>query len=162
MLANQKLLQQIVNDPASTDVERTEAMRVLGEMNASQPSPSHRRGRNANAPMSQADEDADLEMALTSRPNDGLTSTDIREIEAAFDPLTRQCLGAIANNSLLHLFTNNTAEVPILISLVQRTGSVLAKTKALDALRLISQKSPIESAKTAAQEFIAQHQKGRP
>jgi hypothetical protein len=149
-----RLLQLIIDDPASTTVERTEAIKALEQNGA--PAPSHRRGRNSNAPMSQADEDADLEMALTSRPNDGLTSTDIREIEAAFDPLTRQCLDAIANNSLLHLFTNNAAEVPLLISLVQRTGSSLAKTKALDALRLISQKSPIETAKIAAKTFLTQ------
>jgi hypothetical protein len=156
MLANRsKILQLIADDPASTYIERTEAMRVLGEMTG-QPAPSHRRGRNANAPMSQADEDADLEMALTSRPNDGLTSIDIYEIEAAFHPVTRQCLDAIGSNLLLHLFTNNEADVPILISLVQRTGSVLAKTKALDALRLISTRSPIESAKIAAQTFLTQ------
>jgi hypothetical protein len=106
--------------------------------------------------MSQADEDADLEMALTSRPNDGLTSTDIREIEAAFDPLTRQCLDAIGSNLLLQLFTNNATDVPILISLVRRTGSVLVKTKALDALRLISTRSPIEAAKIDAKNFLTQ------
>jgi hypothetical protein len=152
---NQKtILQQIADDICRPDAEREAARRELTP--SIQTAPSHRRGRNANAPMSQADEDADLEMALTSRPNDGLTSTDIREIEAAFDPLTRQCLDAIGSNLLLQLFTNNATDVPILISLVRRTGSVLVKTKALDALRLISTRSPIEAAKIDAKNFLTQ------
>jgi hypothetical protein len=148
-----RLLQLIIDDPASTTVERSEAMRALGEMTG-QPAPSHRRGRNSNTPMSQADEDADIEQALTYRANDGLTSMDRREIEATFDPVTRQCLDAIGDNMLLQLFTNNVEDVPLLRSLVQRTGSSLARTKALDTLRLIAARSPVESARTAAQEFI--------
>jgi hypothetical protein len=106
--------------------------------------------------MSQDDEDADLEQALTYRPNDGLTSMDRREIEATFDLVTRQCLDAIGDNLLLQLFTNNAEDVPLLISLVQRTGSSLAKTKALETLRLIATRSPIEPARIAAQTFLTQ------
>src|SRR5271156_3575209 len=157
-----RLLQQIIDDPASTTIERTEAMRVLGE--TGQPAPSHRRGRNANVHQSQADEEADIEQALTYRANDGLTSMYLREIEATFDPVTRQCLDAIGDNMLLQLFTNNVEDVPLLRSLVQRTGSSLARTKALDTLRLIAARSPIESARTAAQEFITKekHDRTRP
>jgi hypothetical protein len=66
-----RLLQLIIDDPASTTLERTEAIKALEQNGA--PAPSHRRGRNANAPMSQADTDSDLERELTFRSNDGLT-----------------------------------------------------------------------------------------
>ena len=66
-----RLLHFVIDDPASTTVESTEALRVLGEMTG-QPARSHRRGRNANVPLTQADIDADLEQALTFRNNDGL------------------------------------------------------------------------------------------
>lgn len=39
MLANRKLLQLIINDDASTEVERTEAKRALGELTAEQSTP---------------------------------------------------------------------------------------------------------------------------
>src|SRR5580704_16348546 len=147
------ILQSIADDIRRPALEREAARR---ELNPAAQAASPKRGRNSNAPMSQADEDADLEQALTYRANDGLSSMDRREIEATFDPVTRQCLDAIGDNLLLQLFTNNAEDVPLLISLVQRTGSSLAKSKALETLRLIATRSPLEPAKTAAQQFIDQ------
>jgi hypothetical protein len=156
MLANRsKILQLIADDPASTHIERTEAMRVLGEMTG-QPARSHRRGRNANVPLTQADIDSDLEQALTFRNNDGLTTGDQIEIEHGYDPATKRILDAILDNIVLWLFSANETDVPVLIDIIGKTGSSLVKEKAMSALRLIAQRSPIESAKLAAQTFLDQ------
>jgi hypothetical protein len=62
MLANRKILQLIINDDASTEVERAEAKRALAEMTVAQSPPSpRRRGRNSNTPQSQEDTDSDVE-----------------------------------------------------------------------------------------------------
>jgi|SRR5580658_6464169 hypothetical protein len=132
-----RLLHFVIDDPASTTVESTEALRVLGEMTG-QPARSHRRGRNANVPLTQADIDADLEQALTFRNNDGLTTGDQIEIEHGYDLATKRILDAILDNIVLWLFSANETDVPVLIDIVNRTDGSLVKTKALDALRLIS------------------------
>jgi hypothetical protein len=152
MLADPKILRLIVNDPASTEVERTEALRALDDLKVKQ-SP-HRRGRNSNVPMTQADQDSDLTAALTIHRNDGLTSLDRLEIHRSLDESTRAILGAIRNNSLLWIFTNNQADVPILIDCVNRTGSSIVKAKALEALQLIAQRSPIDDARQQAKDFL--------
>jgi hypothetical protein len=148
-----ELLQQIANDDRRPPHERQAARHELGT--ADQPSP-RRHGRNANAPQTQADIDADLEQVLTIQPNDGLTAQDRIEIQRGLPEATRLILDAIGNNCLLWLFGNNLADVTVLIDCVNRTGSSVVKAKALDTLRLISQRSPIDSAKTEAQQFLNQ------
>jgi hypothetical protein len=152
-----ELLQAIANDEHRPMREREAARRELANP-ADQPkvqSPCRHR-RNANTPMSQADEDGDLEQALTFNPNDGLTTQDRIEIQRGLPESSQLILNAIGNNCLLWLFTNNVADVPVLIDCVNRTGSSLVKAKALDTLHLISRHSPIESAKLQAQEFLNQ------
>src|SRR5580692_7008180 len=82
MLANRKILQLIINDDASTEVERAEAKRALAEMTVAQSPPSpRRRGRNANTPQSQEDKDSDVENWYRRDLRDsGLTCSDRQEI----------------------------------------------------------------------------------
>jgi hypothetical protein len=151
------ILQSIADDERRPAHEREAAQRELATpVSQSTPPSQHRRGRNANVPQTQADEDSDLEKALTFRQNDGLTIMDRIEVERGYDPATKNILDAIGNNCLLWLFTNNLADIPVLIACVNRTGSSLVKTKALDALRLISTRSPIDSARDQAREFLNQ------
>jgi hypothetical protein len=75
---------------------------------------------------------------LTFRSNGGLTIGDRIEIERGYDPATKRILDAILNNIVLWLLSANETDEPVLIDIVNRIGSSLAKTKALDALRLIS------------------------
>jgi hypothetical protein len=147
------ILQSIADDARRPDSEREAARRELSPQ-AQVASP--KRGRNSNAPMSQADTDSDLERELTFRSNDGLTTQNRIEITRGLDPATLQILDAIQNNILLWLFTSNSTDVPVLIDIIGKTGSSLVKEKAMSALRLIAQRSPIESAKLAAQTFLDQ------
>jgi hypothetical protein len=149
MLADPKILRLIIADPGSTDVERSEAQRVLGE--SADPSKPTRRGRNSGIPMSQQDQDADLITALTFRPSD--TSSDRIEIEAGMDESTRAILGAFGS-ALLWLFDDNPAEIQTLIDLHGRTHSNFVRAKATETIRWIADYSPIEAAKTQAREFI--------
>jgi hypothetical protein len=75
---------------------------------------------------------------LTFRNNDGLTTGDQIEIEHGYDLATKRILDAILDNIVLWLFSANETDVPVLIDIVNRTDGSLVKTKALDALRLIS------------------------
>jgi hypothetical protein len=105
MLANRKILQLIIDDPASTEVERTEAKRALGELTAAQsPSPPRRRGRNSNFPQSQEDLDSDVQNWYQRDLRDSsLTGPDRHEIFHAFDPSTQRLLDAFSYR-LLGLF----------------------------------------------------------
>jgi hypothetical protein len=154
-----KLLQLIIDDPASSEQERTEAKLALGEMSTDQSTPPSRRlGRNGNVAQTQMDVDADLEQALTFRPNDGLTTQDRIEIERGLPESTRAILNAIGDNTLLWLFGNNVADVPVLIECVNRTGSRVVKEKAIQALQLIATHSTIESAKMQAQQYLSENE----
>jgi hypothetical protein len=155
MLADPKILRIIINDPGSTEVERAEAKRVLGESTDPSPPSQRRRSRNANVPMTQADQDADLNSALTFRSNDGLTSSDRIEITAGMDDSTRAILAAYGS-SILWLFQNNAAEIQTLIDLHARTQSDFVREKTIKTIRWIADYSPIEAAKTQAKEFLDQ------
>jgi hypothetical protein len=148
------ILQAIADDERRPAHERDAARRELATPVTQSAPSSPRRGRNV--PQSQADEDTDLEKALTFRPNDCMSIMDRIEVERGYDPATKKILDAIGNNCLLWLFGNNVADVPVLIACVNRTESILVKAKALDALRLISQRSPIDSARAQALQFLDQ------
>jgi hypothetical protein len=154
MLANnrRKILQHVIDDPASTEVERAEATR---ELNATAPStpPSSRRGRNANVPMAQQDQDADIENSF--RYDAQLTTQDRIEIDRSLDQSTRSILAAFGS-SILWLFANNAAEIQLLIDLHGKTHSDFVRAKTIQTIRWIADYSPIESAKTAAQQFLNQ------
>lgn len=150
-----KILRLIIDDPASTDVERAEAELELSALTGDQSKPPSRRyGRNRDVPQTQSDVDADLEQALTFRPNDGLTIGDRVEIERGMPESTRAILDAIGDNCLLWLFTNNATDVPVLVDCVGRTQSEVVRSKSLDALRLIAQHSTVIPAKQQAKEFL--------
>jgi hypothetical protein len=149
MLADPKILRLIIADPGSTDVERSEAQRVLGA-DPSKPS-SRRRGRHSNVPQTQADQDQDITTAITFRPTD--TASDRIEIEAGMDESTRAILAAFGS-ALLWLFDNNAAEIQLLIDLHGRTQSDLVRLKTLQTIRWIAHYSPNEAAKNHAQQFI--------
>jgi hypothetical protein len=146
----------IADDERRPPQERAKAQRAIAELNLLQSSPSPRHGRNANVPQSQADIDADLTQALTFRPNDSLTMMDQIAIERGLPESTKSILDATGDNILLRLFSNNLADVPVLIDCVSRTGSELVKGKALDAIRVISQHSTIPAARDQANEFLTQ------
>jgi hypothetical protein len=151
------ILQMIADDERRSSQERAEADRAIAELNVLQSSPSPRRlGRNSNVPQSQSDIDADLEQALIFHPNDSLTMADQIEIERGLPQSTKSVLDAIGDNILLRLFSNNEADVPVLVDCVSRTESEIVKVKALQAIRVISQHSTIPSARHQASEFLNQ------
>jgi hypothetical protein len=156
MLANRKILRVIIDDPASTDVERTEAKRALAELTTAQSTPpSPRRGRNANTPQSQEDIDNDIESSF--RYDSQLTAQDRIEIERGFDAPTQAILAAFGS-SVLWLFGNNLAEIQLLIDLHGRTRSDIVRKKAVETIKWIADYSPTE-AKIKAQQFLDQLQK---
>jgi hypothetical protein len=154
MLANRKILQLISDDPASTEVERTEAKRALGELTADQSTPPspRRRGRNANVPQTQEDIDSDVENWYRRDLLDSsLTSSDRRAIFQGFD-ISTQRLFDVFTYRLLGLF--NAADIQVLIDAYSRTKSEFVKAKVIETIRHIATYSPID--KTQAQQFIHQ------
>jgi hypothetical protein len=158
MLDNVRLkiqLQRVIDDPASTAVERTEAQRALAELIATdQPTqqPSRRRGRDA--PMTQEDEDADIENwyrrdLLAS----SLTSSDRSEIFQGFDPSTQAILDAFGNQ-LLWLFSDT--DIQVLIDAYTKSTSEFVRAKTIDTIKHIATYSPSASSKTQAQQFLNQ------
>lgn len=124
---NQKMiLQHIADDVRRPENEREAARRELSA--PGQPAPSHRRGRNANVPQTQQDQDADIETSF--RYDNQLTTRDRIEIERGLDEATQQILRAFANR-ILWLFADNMAEIELMISLYQRTQSNFVRGKAL-------------------------------
>ena len=147
-----ELLQQIASDERRPAHERDAARRATAT--ADQPTPSPRRhGRNANAPMTQADQDADIENSF--RCDGKLTIQDRIDIERQLEPPTQSILAAFGS-SLLWLFQNNTEELRILIALYGRTQSDFVRAKAAKTIQWIADYSPIDSAKTEAQQFLNQ------
>jgi hypothetical protein len=104
--------------------------------------------------MSQEDEDSDLIQALTFRPNDGLTILDRREIEADFNPITRECLDTIGNACLLWIW--NPSDTQRMIELHARTKSPFIKSKTIAVLQQIAAYSTIQAARDQASEFLHQ------
>jgi hypothetical protein len=153
MLANRKILQLIINDDASTEVERAEAKRALAEMTVAQSPPSpRRRGRNSNTPQSQEDIDSDVENWYRRDLRDSsLTSSDRRDIFLGFDLSTQKLLDVFSNR-LLGRF--NAADSQVLIDAYGKTKSEFVKAKVIETIRHIAAYSPI--AKTQAQQFIHQ------
>jgi hypothetical protein len=155
VLADRKILQLIINDDASTDVERTEAKRALGELTVASPPPAPRRGRNANVPQTQEDIDSDVENWYRRDLSDsGLTCSDRQEIFQTFDPSTQRLLDAFSNR-LLGLF--DAADPQVLIDAYRKTNSAFVKDKVIETIPHIATYSPID--KTQAQQFVDQLQK---
>jgi hypothetical protein len=147
-----ELLQQIADDERRPAHERDAARRATAT--ADQPTRSPRgHGRDANAPMTQADQDADIENSL--RYDHQLTTQDRIEIERGLDPPTQAILAAFGS-SLLWLFGSNSAEIQLLIDLHRRTHSDIVRKKASETIRWIADYSPIDSAKIEAQQFLTQ------
>jgi hypothetical protein len=154
MLANRKILQLIIDDATSTEVERTEAKRALGELATDQSPPPapRRRGRNANTPQSQEDLDSDVENWFQRNLRDSsLTSSDRRDIFQGFDPSTQALLDAFSSR-LLGLF--NAADPQVLIDAYGKTKSAFVKDKVIETVRHIATYSPIDKAE--AQQFLKQ------
>jgi hypothetical protein len=127
------LLQQIADDERRPAHERDAARRATAT--ADQPTPSPRRhGRNADAPMAQGDQDADIENSL--RRDHQLTTQDRIEIERGLDPPTQAILAAFGS-SLLWLFGNNSADIELLIELHRRTHSDIVRKKTAETIRWI-------------------------
>jgi len=149
-----KLLQLIIDDPASTDQERTEAQHALSELTADQRLPSPRKyGRNGNLPQTQPDEDADIEAHFRNLHDDALTQQDRIQIDSEFGQDTQLILDAFFSE-LAALYTRGDAEIPLLIGLAQRTQSDFVRAKTLRAIRAIAGYSQSEAAKRQAQEFL--------
>jgi hypothetical protein len=153
MLVNRKILQLIVNDPASTEVERTEARRALSELTTDQSTPqSPRRGRNSHVAQTQEDKDSDVENWYRRDLLDSsLTCSDRRDIFQGFDESTQRLLDAFSNR-LLGLFA--AADPQVLIDAYRKTKSEFVKAKVIETIRHIAAYSPID--KTQAQQFIDQ------
>jgi hypothetical protein len=151
MLANRKILQLIVNDPASTEIERTEAKRALGELTTDQSPPAPRRGCNASVPQTQEDIDNDIESSF--RHDSQLTTQDRIEVERAFEPSTQAILAAFGS-SLLWLFQNNAEELRILIELHGETQSDFVRAKTIKTIQWIADYSTVAAAKLQAHAFI--------
>ncbi len=148
-----ELLQQIANDDRRPQRERDAARHEL--TTAGQPARRHR-GRNSNTPISQEDRDCDIvNWYKRDLLDTNLTATDRREIFNGFDASTQAILDAFGSN-LFWLFTNNAAEVPVLIDAAKNTKSEFIRAKALSTLGAIARNSPIETAKAAAAEFLSQ------
>jgi hypothetical protein len=84
-----------------------------------------------------------------------LTGPDRHEIFHAFDPSTQRLLDAFSYR-LLGLF--NAADPQVLIDAYRQTQSAFVKAKVIDTIRHIAAYSPIESAKTQAQQFLEEIQ----
>ena len=148
-----ELLQQIANDERRPQKEREAACRELA---AGGQAP--RRRRRNSAPITQDDRDADIENWYHRDLLDkNLTSTDRNEIFNGFDPSTQAILDAFGSN-ILWLFTNNEAEVPVLIEAAKNTKSDFIRSKALMTLGAIARNSTIETAKAAATDFLTQQE----
>jgi hypothetical protein len=104
---------------------------------------TRRRGRNANAPITQQDQDADIENSFRYDAN--LTTQDRIEIDRSLDESTRSILAAFGS-SILWLFGNNTAEIQLLIDLHRKTQSDFVRAKTNTTIQWIADYSPIESA----------------
>jgi hypothetical protein len=104
--------------------------------------------------MPQEDEDSDLIQALTFRPNDGMTILDRREIEADFNPITRECLDTIGNACLLWIW--NPSDTQRMIELHARTKSPFIKSKTIAVLQHIAAYSTIQAARDQASQFLHQ------
>ena len=157
MLANdrRKILQLIIDDPGSTDQERSEAKRALAELTTDQSPPAspHRRGRNV--PQTQEDIDSDVELWYRRDLRDSsLTSSDRREIFQGYDLSTQKLLDVFSNR-LLGLF--NTTDPQVLIDAYRTTKSAFVKAKVIETIRHIATYSPLD--KTQAQQFLDQIQK---
>ena len=133
------ILQLILDDQSTTAVERVEAKKLLAGMDGSPPpAPRRRSARNLSAPITQADSDADVEgWYHRDLVDQNLTSTDRNEIFNGFDISTRAILDAFGSN-ILWLFTNNEAEVPILIEAATNSQSAFVRAKALTTLGAIA------------------------
>jgi len=149
------ILQMIADDETRPPQEREEARRAIAELNVDQSPPSRLLGRNANAPQSQADVDSDIESHFRNFHDPRLDGQGRREIEQCLSELTRAILAAFGN-SLLWLFTNNDAEIKILIDLHRRTQSDFVREKTARTIRWIADYSPLASAKAEAQQFLTQ------
>jgi hypothetical protein len=151
-------LQQIIDDPASTDQERSEATCALCELNSDQPAPSlpGRHGRNANVPQTQADQDVDIESWYQRVLLDSnLTSSDRRDIFQGCDSSTQAIVEAFTNH-LLWLFGNNDAEIHLLIDLHRRTQSDFVRSRVISTIRDIATYSTVPAAREQASEFLNQ------
>jgi hypothetical protein len=145
------LLQQIADDERRPVNEREAARRELAAPVAQSPPSSPRRGRNANTPQSQDDQDGDIESSF--RYDSQLTTQDRIEAERGFDPPTQAILAAFGS-SVLWLFQNNLAEITLLINLHGRTQSDFVREKTIKTIRWITDYSTVPSAKLQAQEFL--------
>jgi hypothetical protein len=149
-----KILQRVVNDPASTEVERAEATRELNATDQSAPSSPRRGGRNSGVPLSQSDLNGEIENWYRRvLPDSNLTGSDRREIFQGFDLSTQAILNAFTSH-VLQLFADNAAEIQLLIDLHRRTHSDFVRAKTNATIQWIADYSPIESAKLHAQEFL--------
>src|SRR5580693_1330902 len=153
MLANRrKLLQAIIDDPASTEIERTEAKRALGEMTVASTPPSPRRGRNSNVPQTQEDKDSDVENWYRRDLRDnGLTGSDRHEIFQGFDISTQRLLDVFTYR-LLGLF--NAADPQVLIDAYRQTKSEFVKAKVIETIQHIAAYSTIQGSRDQASQFL--------
>jgi hypothetical protein len=85
-----------------------------------------------------------------------LTSSDRRDIFQGFDPSTQALLDAFGNR-LLWLF--NDGDLQVLIDAYRKTNSEFVKEKIISTITNIAAHSPVEAAKTQAQQFLDQIQK---
>jgi hypothetical protein len=150
-----EMLQQIADDERRPTRERDAARRELET--AAQPAPTspRRHGRSSNVPITQADQDSDIERDYRLLHDGQLTTQDQIDFRRGLDESTQAILGSFAS-PVLDLFANNDAEIVLLIDLHGRTQSHFVRAKAMQTIGWIADYSPIESAKMKAQEFLTQ------
>jgi hypothetical protein len=138
-----QMLQQIADDDRRPTHERDAARR---ELNADQPAtPPRRHGRNSNVPMTQADQDSDIERDYQLLHDGQLTTQDQIDFRRGLDESTNAILRAFASPVL-----------DLLIDLYSRTQSDFIRDRAAKTIQWIADYSTVPSAKTQAREFLNQ------
>jgi hypothetical protein len=151
-----QILQSIADDERRPESERDAACRELAADQQQPAQPSRRRGRHGNVPPTQNDQDDDLLAAFNFHVNNGLTIGDYIELCRCFDQATNDCLDAFTHPLLLSIWKPNDAQ--LMIDLHGRTKSEDIRARCRDVIQHIAAYSPIELAKTKAQEFLQLNQ----
>jgi hypothetical protein len=150
---NQKMiLQQIADDEHRPANEREAARRELAA--ADQPQRQSRRPMR-DVPITQQDQDSDIENWFKRGPRDDLTSHERAEIFKSLDDSTQLIIDAI-ENPILALYVNNETEITLLIQTYRQTQSEFVRKKAMGAITAISKYSTVQAARDKANEFINQ------
>jgi hypothetical protein len=151
------ILQAIADDVRRAPHERAAARRELAATD--QPQQSRRRVRDA--PITQHDQDGDIENWFRRDPRHELTSHERVEIFKSLDLATQLVIDAI-ENPILALYVNNETEITLLIQTYRATQSEFVRKKALGAITAISKYSTVHTARDQGTKFLHQLDQEKP